>query len=235
VPARTRRIRAVLFDVGGTLVDEHDFGVLAEIARNLYLDVNADELAHHYLEVERAFDEHPPTGDREARLDELWRAVLSATAGRELERSVGSKFRHLLSVEERAVHLYSDVRRCLDGLKGRRLAVVSNSTSEASLRRLLDRAGILEYFVRVVSSGSEGVAKPDPEIFRRAVERLKVPPEEALHVGNLAFTDARAATAAGLHALWLNRYGMSVSVDPHEISSLLEVAPWVDRFERGLP
>jgi FMN phosphatase YigB (HAD superfamily) len=235
VPDRLPRIRAVLFDLGGTLVDEWDFNHLAELARRLYLDLAPDDLAHHFLEVERAHDEHPPPGDREARIVELWRATLSATAGRELPTEVGAKFRHFLSEGERPIHLYSDVRRCLDGLTtgSRSLAVVSNSTSEAGLRRILDRAGILGYFRRVLSSGTEGVSKPDPEIFRRAVTRLGVAPAEALHVGNLPFTDARAARAAGLHALWLNRFGLGLGLDPPEISSLREVPLWVRRFERG--
>jgi len=133
------------------------------------------------------------------------------------------------------VRLFSDTRRCLDELRSahRELGVVSNSTSEAHVRRILDRVGILEYFSRVVSSGTEGVSKPDPEIFRRAVHRMNVKPEEALYVGNLAFTDAKGAAAAGLHSVWLNREGTGFGDDPPEIMSLLEVPLWVARIERG--
>ncbi|EQD42011.1 hydrolase, haloacid dehalogenase-like family, partial [mine drainage metagenome] len=144
-------------------------------------------------------------------------------------------FHQLLAETDRAFPLYSDVRRCLDALarQGRTLAVVSNSTSEAWVRRVLDTAGILDHFARVTSSGTEGVAKPDPAIFRRTLERLGVPPAEALHVGDLEHTDARAAIAAGLSGLWLNRFGTGLGFDPPEITSLLEVAPWVHRRERG--
>ena len=235
MPARRPRIRAVLFDLGGTLVDERDFGTQVELAKHLYFDLDADDLAHVYFEVEKAHDEHPPAGDREERQVEFWRAVLEGASGRPVTRDVGAKFRLLLSQENSPVHLYSDARRCLDALarQGRALAVVSNSTSEARLRQLLDSVGILPYFARVVSSGTEGVAKPDPEIFRRTVERLGVSPSEALHVGNLAHTDARGAMAAGLHALWLNRYGTGYGPEPNEITSLLEVAPWVHRHEHA--
>ncbi len=235
MPARRPRIRAVLFDLGGTLVEECDFNFLAELARRLYLDVAPDDLSHHYFELEREFDRQPPPADRDRHLAEFWGRVLEAAAGKKLEPGTGEKFRRLLHEEERPIHLYSDVRRCLDRLRAteRRLGVVSNSSSEASVRRILDRGGILGYFERVVSSGTEGVAKPDPEIFRRALSRLRVPPDEALHVGNLAVTDARAARSAGLHSLWLNRYGTGLGVDPPEITSLLEVPAWVRRFERG--
>jgi len=111
--------------------------------------------------------------------------------------------------------------------------VVSNSTSEARVRAILDRAGIVDFFARVVSSGTEGVAKPDPEIFHRAVGRLEVRPEEALYVGNLANTDARGARAAGLHAVWLNRDGTGLGIDPPEITSLLEVPLCVHLLDAG--
>jgi len=225
----------VLFDLGGTLVEECDFNFLAELARRLYLDVHPDQLAHHYVELEREFDQKPPPADRERHLAEFWGAVLEGAAGKKLDPGTGENFRRLLHEEEHPIHLYSDVRRCLARVRtaGRSLAVVSNSSSEAAVRRILDRGGILGYFDRVFSSGTEGVAKPDPEIFRRALRRLRVPPEEAVHVGNLAVTDARAARSAGLHALWLNRYGTGLGLDPPEITSLLEVPLWVRRYERG--
>ncbi len=225
----------MLFDLGGTLVDESDFGGLAELAKRLYLDLDADEIAHVYREVELEHDERPPPGDREQRQVEFWRAVLSGASGQPVGREGAERFRLWLTQESAPVRLYSDARRCLDALdaQGRALAVVSNSTSEARLRQLLDQVGILRYFARIVSSGTEGVAKPDPEIFRRTVERLKIAPGEALHVGNLLHTDARAASAAGLHALWLHRYGTGYGPEPMEITSLLEVAPWVHRYEHA--
>ena len=91
---------------------------------------------------------------------------------------------------------------------------------------------MLDYFERVVSSGTEGVAKPAAEIFRRATERLGIRADEALYVGNLPTTDARAAAAAGLHSVWLNREGMEYREDPPEIMSLLEVPLIIRRLER---
>ncbi len=228
------RIRAVLFDLGGTLVDERDFAGWADLARRVYLDLDPDSVGHHYAEVERAMDGESSPLDREERIVEFWRRVLSGAAGREVDARTAAKFCGIVREQERPVHLFSDVRRCLDQLRGekRALGVVSNSTSEASVRRILDRVGILDYFATVVSSGTEGVAKPDPEIFRRATHRVRVAPAEAFYVGNLAVTDARAAAAAGLHAAWLNRDGFGLGDDPPEIMSLLEVPLAVRRAER---
>lgn len=235
MPQLAARIRAVLFDLGGTLVDERDFPGWVDLARRIYLDLDADTLAHFVDEVEREFDAKPPAVDREEAIVEFWREVLSRSAGAPVERRAAVQYLALLREAERPVRLFSDVRRCLDQLRSERrsLGIVSNSTSEAGVRRILDRVGVLDYFSRVVSSGTEGVAKPAAEIFRRATERLGVRPEEALYVGNLPTTDARGAAAAGLHSVWLNRAGMELSDDPPEIMSLLEVPLVIRRLERG--
>ena len=230
------RIRAVLFDLGGTLVDERNYAGWVEIARRCLLDLDPETLARAFTEVEREFDAELPVGDRTTRETRFWQETL----GRALDRPISlDQAAHFLSVvrstDDQPYPLYSDARRCLERLRAehRRLGVISNSTSEARVRSILDRAGIVDYFERVVSSGTEGVAKPDPAIFRRAVDRLNLPPEEAFYVGNLANVDARAAKSAGLHSVWLNREGMGLGTDPPEITSLLEVPLCVRLLETG--
>ena len=228
-----RKVRAVLFDLGGTLVDERDYAGWADLARRVYLDLDADTVVHFFGEVEREIDAAPLAVDREAAYVEFWRRVLSRAAEREVSAEVATKYVKFLRESEPPVRLFSDVRRCLDQLRAerRKLGIVSNSTSEASVRRILDRVGIVDYFDRVVSSGTEGIAKPNPEIFRRATQRLDVAPAEAVYVGNLPATDARAATAAGLHGVWLNREGFGFGNDPPEITSLLEVHVEISQLE----
>ena len=229
------RVRAVLFDLGGTLVDEKDFDAWVELARRCYLDLDPDRLRHAFLEVEAEVDLEPTSATREERFVDFWQRTLSRAAEKTVDAPTTRRFLSAVREDERPVRLYSDARRCLDILRSERrsLGVISNSTSEANVRRILDRVGILDYFERVVSSGTEGVEKPDPEIFRRAVQRMAVRPEEALFVGNLARTDAKAAEAAGLHGVWLNREGFGYGEDPPEITSLLELPLMVRRAEAG--
>ncbi|HYA69997.1 MAG TPA: HAD family hydrolase [Thermoplasmata archaeon] len=227
------RVRAVLFDLGGTLVDEKDYDGWAELARRVYLDLDPDNLRHAFLEVEGQLDADPYPGAREDRLVDFWQRTLSRAASKPVDAATTRRFMAAVREAERPVRLYSDARRCLDILHSERrsLGVISNSTSEAAVRRILDRVGILDYFDRILSSGTEGIEKPDPEIFRRAVRRMAVRPEEAVFVGNLARTDAKAAEAAGLHGVWLNREGFGYGEDPPEITSLLEVSLVIRRLE----
>ena len=229
------RVRAVLFDLGDTLIDEKDFDTQAELARRFLLDLDPDNLRHAYFEVLDDLDTRPNPAGREAGVLDFWQKTLSRAAGKMVDLDTARKFNTALHEVERPVRLYSDVRRCLDTLRAERraLGVLSNSSSEAGVRRLLDRVGILDYFASILSSGTEGVEKPNPEIFLRAVRRLALRPEEVVYVGNLAHTDAKAASSAGLHGLWLNREGFGYGEDPPEITSLLEVPTFVHRLENG--
>ena len=225
-----RRFRAVLFDLGGTLVDTRDFPTWTAEARRLGLELDPDALPHFLSEAVREWDRPQPPGD----FVEFWRRVLSEAAGTALDRSLAERFTERIAEVEPPPALYSDVARCLDELERghRRLGVVSNSRSEQRVRDVLRRCGVGSRFAAVVSSGSEGVRKPEPRIFRRATELLGVPESEAFFVGDLLETDVRGARGAGLSAIWLNRSGTGMGHEEPEITSLLELPPHLAHLER---
>jgi len=227
----------VLFDLGGTLIDNYDYGHWADLARRCFVEIDDDSMAHAVGEVERETDRPTARPRDEWTFPDFWRAVLSRASGREIDVATTERFLALSRERPGFTRLYSDARRCLEELReeGRRLGIVSNSSSEARVRTILHANHVLPFFERIVSSGTEGVAKPDPEIFRRALARMKLPPAAALYVGNLAYVDATAAQAAGMHAVWLNRSGTGMGVEPPEITSLLEVPLCVRRIEAGAP
>ncbi len=76
---------------------------------------------------------------------------------------------------------------------GLALACVSNW--DISLTGHLERAGLAGSFDAIVSSAEAGVAKPDAAVFRVALDRLGVPPERALHIGDGESDEAGAAGA----------------------------------------
>jgi len=218
--SRRAHITTVFFDLGGTLVDEQDIAGWVEEATKLGVDLPPDDLAHAYSEVLRETDRSPrPT------FLEFWELVLSRGSQRPVARATVERFSESYYARERPMPLFSDARRCLEDLRdqGRRMGVISNSRGEDHVREILIRRGIAEFFETVVSSGTEGVSKPDPEIFRRALARMKVGPEESFYVGDLAYTDAKAAAAVGMQSVWLHRSGTGFGDDPPEITSLLEV------------
>jgi HAD superfamily hydrolase (TIGR01509 family) len=85
----------------------------------------------------------------------------------------------------------------LTQLQSAGLALACVSNWDASLASQLDRAGVGRYFTVVVSSAEAGAAKPEPDAFAVALERLGVAPGRTLHIGDTE-ADEEGAAAAGL-------------------------------------
>ena len=105
--------------------------------------------------------------------------------------------RHLwCSVQERTPEALARLKEA-----GIRLGIVSNS--DGRVEQALLAAGLREYFDVVIDSSLVGIEKPDPAIFRAALDALSVSPEEALYVGDLYDVDVVGARAAGIEAVLL--------------------------------
>jgi HAD superfamily hydrolase (TIGR01509 family) len=109
------------------------------------------------------------------------------------------------------------------------LAAISNSngTVEGELRR----AGLGEYLGFVIDSAIVGIEKPHPEIFRIALRRAKVAPQEAVYVGDLYSVDVGGAQLAGLRGILLDRVGAYPDAACPRISSLLELGKVVAQLD----
>jgi putative hydrolase of the HAD superfamily len=104
---------------------------------------------------------------------------------------------------------------------GARLAVVSNW--DVSLHDVLERTGLRPLVDAVVISAELGVAKPDPAIFRAALDRLGAAPDGAVHVGDSLEHDVAGARAAGLEAVLVARNGAAAPDGVRTVASLTEL------------
>lgn len=179
-------IKAVVFDVGETLVDDTRFwrswadwlgvpshtmsalvGAVAVLGRD-----NADAIRL----VRPGVDVHAEYEAREA-----------AGLGERLEES----------------DLYADVRPALAALRdhGVWVGVAGNQTIRAGeLLRALNLPADA-----IATSGEWGVAKPSPSFYSRLIEWVGVPPAEILYVGDHPENDVIAAKKAGLQAALIRR------------------------------
>jgi putative hydrolase of the HAD superfamily len=97
-------------------------------------------------------------------------------------------------------------RDVVAGLAARvRLGIVSNFDHAPTVREVLRRDRLEEFFGVVIVSDEIGWRKPHPVMFESALRRLDVPAGEALFVGDNFELDVRAATQAGLFAAWYTR------------------------------
>lgn len=119
--------------------------------------------------------------------------------------------------------VFDDVAPVLAALSdaGIRMGVVSNF--ESWLDEMLDLLGIGGHFEVRAISGKEGVEKPDPEIFRRAVALAGAAPDEIIHVGDDPRADAEPAAGMGMGAVIIDRRGRHPGTSWPLIRSLEEL------------
>ena len=91
------------------------------------------------------------------------------------------------------------------------LGLITNG-SNVSQNPKIDGLGIRPYFDAVLVSEAEGIKKPDPEIFHRALQKLKVDPKHAVFVGDNPEADIHAAKAVGMQAIWMQNLYWSTPI-----------------------
>ncbi|MEM7336178.1 MAG: HAD family phosphatase [Chloroflexota bacterium] len=183
-------IKAVIFDYGEVLTNSDNPVESAQRRRALgrRLGLSEHEVWPYLFQGEPA--RKWMTGQYS--WDQYWNAVLPPRGVTD-PQEIASFHK---SVWPRDSKINPEMRAILKELNGRyKIGLLSNASwPEAELREILERNQILHYFDTVISSSSEGVVKPDPAIFKVALQRLSVQAEEALFVDDLAkFTDSAAA------------------------------------------
>jgi putative hydrolase of the HAD superfamily len=134
----------------------------------------------------------------------------------------------LLDAEHTERHIWCgpdpEAAGVVEELKGAGLlvAVISN-TEDGRALDALRAAGLADHFDLVVDSHLVGCRKPEPAIFRLALEHLGVKAAEAAYVGDSYEHDALAARAAGLRPVLLDPLGLHEAADCPRIRSLAEL------------
>ena len=101
--------------------------------------------------------------------------------------------------------VFDDVPATMAALNaaGYRLAIVSNY--EAWLEDLLVEVGLDGSFPVRVISGLEGIEKPDPRIYALALERLDLAPDQAVFVGDNPEFDVDPSASMGMATVLIDR------------------------------
>jgi HAD superfamily hydrolase (TIGR01509 family) len=205
-------VDAVLFDAGGTLI-RLDYAFMRACASRRSHEVSDAALARGEAVVRREIDrrEAQTDGPRERDADRValyFGAVLesagvaSAAAAAAAEEIAAEHARANMwrVAMPRAAEVLAQLRA-----RGFRIGVVSNA--DGRVAALLEGAGLAPHLETIVDSHHEGVEKPDPEIFRRALARLAVPAARAAYVGDIFAIDVIGARAAGLAPILIDETG----------------------------
>ena len=180
-------IRAVVFDFDGTLFDASEAICHA---------LNAALGAHGRAPLPRA--EILPRIGRP--LVEIFQALIPGAPSEQVQSHVEAYRAAFWPVSLSHTRMLPGLRACLDRLRGRVGLGIATNRTERGARFILDGFGFGGYFGALVALEHVRRVKPDPEAVQLACERLAVPPERALMVGDTP-DDMVAGGAAGAAAL----------------------------------
>jgi putative hydrolase of the HAD superfamily len=206
-------IRAVVFDVNGTLVKiltddgmEQIFRSAAHLLTYQGIELHRHQVRELYFRTLREQQRTSPEEYPEFDAVGIWRSIIDGNATDFTRTLPAGKLEQLplflaemsRGISRRRLGLYPHVREVLDVLRERYpLAVVTDAQS-AHTRGELHKVGLLDYFDPIVISGDHGYRKPDRRLFQLALDGMGVAAENALYVGNDMHRDIFGAREAGM-------------------------------------
>ncbi|MBD0383455.1 HAD-IA family hydrolase [Paenibacillus sedimenti] len=225
----------IYFDAGDTLLTIP----AAQTILKQYLqmrDVDRDE-AHiselfteafrlfYYVNKQDSFEACTPESDREFWVN-LYKYVLRKLGVHEewSEEEIHACCHELYDIYTAPEYyeLFDDVKACLERLRemGFRMGIVSNFAP--TLKQILSSKGILHYFEPVIVSTEVGLEKPDPAIFKLALDLAGFAPERILYIGDHETNDIWAPNQVGIDAVRIIRYSYHTGEGIHSLMELFD-------------
>jgi 2-haloalkanoic acid dehalogenase type II len=230
------KIKAVLFDLGNTLVKTWNSEVTYQnVLASLGIDRSIKELEKAIAKTEEEFQEssyRSRYGEVSyAEYWERWDAQVLTYLGISGEENLAKQVKARWYDHADCVN-YPDAVVTLNRLKqmNLKLGLISNAYEE-DIDAVLERAGISkELFDVVVGVNTIKKEKPHPDVFRHALSKLNAEPSETLFVGDNIDIDYKGARAVGIRALLIEREHRSTeeASDLERIRSLQEIFKFIE-------
>jgi putative hydrolase of the HAD superfamily len=211
-------IRAVVFDMGGTLEDlYYDDNIRLRATPGIQailachgLDARLD-VARLYDTINtglKAYQDWRETSEVELPSARVWSEYVFRDRGLPADKlcEISEKLAFFYDTNFYVRTLRPEVPAMLARLKsaGFRLGVISNVVSLGQVPRNLTAYGLDHFFEVVVTSSSFGYRKPSPRIFWEATRQMNLPPAACAYVGDTISRDVVGARRAG--------YGLSIQI-----------------------
>lgn len=207
------RIRAIVFDVGGTLLYPADpvGETYAKFAGAHGLKLHAQSTTTAFREAfkssaPRAKGTIPTDGNDRA----WWKQVVTRSLQDKafpdpatFDAFFEDVYLHYAKAD--AWGIYPEAFEVLEALRDHDVDLVVLSNWDARLHAVLDKSGLGEFLPRRFISAELGWEKPDPAIYRHVAETLRLPPGAFLSVGDDPKNDVEGPKKAGWRAVQIER------------------------------
>lgn len=204
------KYKAVIFDLFGTLVNNFTLSeynsMLAKMSAALSLPI--DNFKKLWSE---SFKDRITGIHRDQR--DSFKSICRKLGVKASEEQIEKAFQIRLDFSRRttiprpgAVHIINKLRQ-----EGYKAGLISDCTAEIPL--LWNDTPFANIFDATIFSCSVGMKKPDPRVYRIAVEQLGVKPEECLYIGDGSSNELTGALKAGMHPVLIRDRDDSADAD----------------------
>ena len=211
-------IKAVIFDMFETLVtlftgrtyfSEH-------IAADLNQPIEAFRKCWHETEKDRTLGKYSMEEGLALTLKNLgaYSAAKVELICRKRREALGDTFK---DIPPESLWLLQTLRE-----KGYKVGLITNTFSDE--RDMILASPLFPLFDAAMISYEQGISKPDPEIYRRAMQALNVTPQECLYVGDGGSHELQAARSLGMQAIQCTWF-RDRAYEPHIPSPIYEDFP----------
>jgi HAD superfamily hydrolase (TIGR01549 family) len=211
--------KAIFLDVGWTLLYPREslWTVLAEIigqaGGSLKAGREVERLVHTLMISRRDKDlESFRSGARYEDSDEAFRGMFH-TLGQVVFQMAGIEDNHEAWTEKTLQRfweldnwaVFPDVLPTIRRFRDRGTLVMALSNASSDLVAFLEEIGLAPHLDGMIISAMEGIRKPDPRLFRIALDRAEVAARDAVHVGDMFLEDILGARGLGIRPFLMDR------------------------------
>jgi len=221
------RIKAVLFDLGGTLIKTDPVPeIFLKILRKHGIHTPRDKAGEDFPELMKEMS----TESFKLPYKVFWRIYNVKVLKRLGVKGDLEKIADIVTDEwwdNANLEVYEDAEETIEALRQRKInvGIVSNGFQK-DIREVLSRTGLDGAFNIIVGVDDVGKPKPHREIFLYALEMLKVEPYESIFVGDDPHADYEGAESVGMKPLLIDRKNI-VQGDYRKIRDLRELISYL--------
>ena len=239
------KIKVVLFDLGSTLIhakipwEGADYwkrrdAALLQVLQDASFPLSGDTFAEEYSSfLDRYYKDRGPDDTTERTSFSALKEMLSTRGYTNVPTPVlRAALEALYSVTDENWTIEEDAIPTLEALQtsGYGLGIISNTSDDAHVQRLVDDNGLRPFFEVVITSAALGIRKPDTRVFQVALDHFRVQPNEAAMVGDTLDADIMGANQSGIYSIWITRRIQipeegELTIQPQAIISALDQIP----------